>query len=48
MTQTAIDPLLTAAGLANEFAHDAAERDLAGGTPKRERDLIRASGLLQL
>lgn len=48
MVQTAIDPILTAAQLAEQFRSDAAERDLAGGTAKRERDLIRTSGLLQL
>ncbi|ATE59466.1 acyl-CoA dehydrogenase family protein [Thauera sinica] len=37
-----------AAGLAERFAETAAARDLAGGTPKTERDLLRASGLLEL
>ena len=37
-----------AAELAAAIAGDAAARDRAGGTPKRERDLIRASGLLKL
>jgi alkylation response protein AidB-like acyl-CoA dehydrogenase len=34
--------------LAADFAATAAARDQAGGTAKRERDLIRASGLLRL
>ncbi len=34
--------------LTEEFAATAAERDAHGGTPKRERDLIRSSGLLKL
>jgi alkylation response protein AidB-like acyl-CoA dehydrogenase len=34
--------------LARTLAENAAERDRAGGTPKRERDLIRRSGLLKL
>lgn len=34
--------------LTAEFAKTAAERDKAGGTAKRERDLIRESGLLRL
>src|SRR5208282_1623999 len=34
--------------LAREFAHTAVERDARGGTPKIERDLLRASGLLNL
>ncbi|HEY9734854.1 MAG TPA: acyl-CoA dehydrogenase family protein [Trichocoleus sp.] len=34
--------------LAAEFAQTAAERDRQGGTPKQERDRIRASGLLPL
>ncbi|MBS0512760.1 MAG: acyl-CoA dehydrogenase family protein [Proteobacteria bacterium] len=37
-----------AAGLAERFAETAAARDLAGGTPKVERDLLRESGLLKL
>jgi alkylation response protein AidB-like acyl-CoA dehydrogenase len=35
-------------GLAREFAVDAVARDRRGGTPKRERDRLRASGLLRL
>lgn len=42
------DPLHVAESLATEFAKTALERDRAGGTPKRERDLLRASGLLGL
>ncbi|EGC98001.1 Acyl-CoA dehydrogenase-like protein, partial [Burkholderia sp. TJI49] len=38
----------TAERLAAGFARTAAERDLKGGTPKAERDLLRASGLLAL
>lgn len=34
--------------LAARFAKTAAERDRAGGTPKAERDALRASGLLRL
>jgi alkylation response protein AidB-like acyl-CoA dehydrogenase len=34
--------------LAEQFASTAVERDRRGGTPKHERDLIRASGLLAL
>ncbi|MEO7716441.1 MAG: acyl-CoA dehydrogenase family protein [Capsulimonas sp.] len=34
--------------LAQEFAETAAERDKAGGTPKRERDRLRESGLLAM
>ncbi|MBI2756277.1 MAG: acyl-CoA dehydrogenase family protein [Chloroflexi bacterium] len=37
-----------ARGLAAAFRTTAAERDARGGTPKAERDLIRASGLLRL
>ncbi|WP_091994906.1 acyl-CoA dehydrogenase family protein [Paraburkholderia lycopersici] len=37
-----------AANLAARFAETAAERDRAGGTPKAERDELRASGLLRL
>ncbi|MBK4992277.1 acyl-CoA dehydrogenase family protein [Pseudomonas sp. S37] len=42
------DPLHTARTLAAEFALSAAERDGRGGTPKTERDALRASGLLAL
>ncbi|HEY2592549.1 MAG TPA: acyl-CoA dehydrogenase family protein, partial [Chloroflexota bacterium] len=48
MTSAALGPLAEAQHLAGIFRQDAAERDLAAGTPKRERDLIRASGLLNL
>src|SRR5919201_501521 len=34
--------------LAADFRRDAAQRDLAAGTPKPQRDAIRASGLLGL
>ena len=44
----AASPTAIAAALAERFAHTAAARDLAGGTPKAERDLLRASGLLRL
>jgi alkylation response protein AidB-like acyl-CoA dehydrogenase len=42
------DPIVTAQALTVEFGSSALERDRAGGTPKRERDLLRASGLLTL
>ena len=42
------DSLAIAASLAREFAATAAARDKTGGTPKRERDALRASGLLKL
>lgn len=38
--------LIVAQQLAQQFAATAAERDYQGGTPKTERDAIRASGLL--
>ena len=38
----ALPPLQTARVLAAEFAETAAERDLRGGTPKAERDALRA------
>lgn len=41
-------PSAIAARLAARFAETAAARDLAGGTPKAERDQLRASGLLTL
>src|SRR5471032_289035 len=41
-------PLGIARGLATEFARTAIERDERGGTPKVERDALRASGLLAL
>jgi alkylation response protein AidB-like acyl-CoA dehydrogenase len=40
--------LAVARSLAEQFAATAAERDRKGGTPKRERDLLRQSGLLAL
>jgi alkylation response protein AidB-like acyl-CoA dehydrogenase len=42
------DPLLVAESLARDFGVTAAARDRLGGTPKRERDALRASGLLAL
>ncbi len=42
------DPLAIADALAREFSTTAVDRDRAGGTPKRERDAIRSSGLLGL
>lgn len=47
-TEAAESPAAIAARLAARFAETAAARDLAGGTPKAERDLLRASGLLKL
>lgn len=41
-------PLYVAQALAREFARTAIARDQQGGTPKAERDRIRASGLLSL
>jgi len=41
-------PLHTARRLAAGFAETAIERDQRGGTPKAERDALRASGLLAL
>lgn len=41
-------PAQIAADLAQQFARTAAERDTQGGTPKAERDALRASGLLTL
>ncbi|WP_083245627.1 acyl-CoA dehydrogenase family protein [Paraburkholderia nodosa] len=41
-------PLSVARRLAERFARTAAERDARGGTPKAERDALRASGLLAL
>ena len=48
MTNTLADPVADAARLAAELRQDAAERDLAAGTPKAQRDRIRSSGLLKL
>jgi alkylation response protein AidB-like acyl-CoA dehydrogenase len=42
------DPIAAAEVLASDFAATAIQRDRTGGTPKRERDLLRASGLLTL
>lgn len=42
------DPIATAQDLAQRLAATAARRDAAGGTPKAERDALRASGLLSL
>jgi alkylation response protein AidB-like acyl-CoA dehydrogenase len=42
------DPITIAETLARDFAATAVERDKRGGTPKRERDALRASGLLGL
>jgi alkylation response protein AidB-like acyl-CoA dehydrogenase len=48
MVDIASDPVAEAARLATAFRVDAAERDLAGGTARAQRDRIRASGLLTL
>ena len=42
------EPLAIAESLARDFAASAVERDRRGGTPKQERDALRASGLLGL
>ncbi|MDR2635547.1 MAG: acyl-CoA dehydrogenase family protein [Campylobacteraceae bacterium] len=42
------EALSVAKTLSEEFAKSAAKRDIAGGTAKKERDLIRQSGLLTL
>jgi alkylation response protein AidB-like acyl-CoA dehydrogenase len=42
------EALAVARSLAEQFATTAVERDRRGGTPKRERDLLRQSGLLAL
>lgn len=42
------EPLEIAQKLAKTFSKTAAERDKTGGNPKKERDLIRESGLLSL
>jgi alkylation response protein AidB-like acyl-CoA dehydrogenase len=47
MLQTA-DPVREAAAMAAEFRADAAQRDLAAGTPWAQRERMRASGLLKL
>ncbi|HWL89337.1 MAG TPA: acyl-CoA dehydrogenase family protein [Polyangiaceae bacterium] len=45
---TDADPLAVASALAAELTKTAVERDRKGGTPKAERDALRASGLLAL
>ncbi len=45
---TSEDPLAVAERVARGFAETAVERDRRGGTPKAERDVLRASGLLAL
>ncbi len=46
--ESARDVIAVADSLARDFAATAVERDRLGGTPKRERDALRASGLLTL
>src|SRR5688572_169343 len=41
-------PIAIVESIALELAKTAVERDARGGTPKAERDLLRASGLLSL
>jgi alkylation response protein AidB-like acyl-CoA dehydrogenase len=48
MTEISLDPTTEASRLAETFRRNAAERDAVAGTPRAERDLIRASGLLKL
>ena len=43
-----MDPVAEAIRLAQEFRRDAAERDLAAGTPRSQRDQLRSSGLLKV
>ena len=43
-----VDPVSTARRLAEQLAATARARDLAGGTPRAERNLIRESGLLTI
>lgn len=45
---SATDYINLAKSLAEEFAQTAVERDIQGGTPKRERDRLRESNLLKL
>ncbi|WKB35601.1 hypothetical protein QS257_19355 [Terrilactibacillus sp. S3-3] len=45
--QNTSDLIEKAAEISKQFAKDAGERELLGGTPKAERDLIRESGLLR-
>ncbi|WP_146550120.1 acyl-CoA dehydrogenase family protein [Rummeliibacillus suwonensis] len=47
-SETKMDALTTAKELAAQFAVDAKERDRQAGTPKKQKDLIRQSGLLKL
>src|SRR6478735_7427247 len=47
-SRTMTDPLFVAEALARDFEKSAARRDRRGGTPKAERDALRASGLLTL
>jgi len=42
------DYIILAESLAAEFAQSATERDIQGGTPKKERDRLRQSDLLKL
>ena len=48
LSHTTQTPLQIARELAADFAASAVERDARGGTPKAERDALRASGLLGL
>jgi len=48
MSLTRLTPLTIARDLAEFFNSDAAERDRLGGTPKVQRDALRASGLLAM
>ncbi len=48
MPSHAQDAIAIAKGLAADFERTAAARDREGGTPKAERDALRASGLLSL
>ncbi|MCS3429864.1 acyl-CoA dehydrogenase family protein [Klebsiella sp. BIGb0407] len=48
MTITKSDITHSARRLAAEFATDAVERDRLGGTPKKQRDALRNSGLLAM
>jgi len=43
-----VDALELAERIANALAETAVDRDMRGGTPKHERDLLRESGLLSL
>jgi alkylation response protein AidB-like acyl-CoA dehydrogenase len=45
---SAVSSQVIAQRLAEQFAETAVERDVSGGTPKAERDALRASGLLTL